>query len=189
MTPAELFDANTRLAHWTMHRMGESIKGQDPAEVEQDALAGLWHSCQRFDESLGWKFSTYAVGCIRGFIFNGIRDRRGKNPAANDVLSLESVGIRNVNDEYFERTLGGRLTDPADDIEDKVVNKNLLDEVFEAVGGRDTIEGRALQTLMSPKFGGPSLREVADEFGVSPETVRNRRIKAMQRVAHLANVA
>lgn len=65
MTPNELFNANQKLVYYCYHKY---IEKQCPPgiydDIIQEGFLGLWQASVRFDETLGFQFSTFAVSNI-----------------------------------------------------------------------------------------------------------------------------
>ena len=55
---------------WRFHRRTDMAYD----DLESAAFIGLMKACYRFDHSLGWKFSTFAVPKIRGELLHYVRD-------------------------------------------------------------------------------------------------------------------
>ena len=55
---------NQKLVQWCMKSI-RGINRNNIDEVYQAGLIGLWRAAQRFDESKGYKFSSYAAKVIR----------------------------------------------------------------------------------------------------------------------------
>ena len=81
-------------------------------DLESAAMVGLLKACAGFDESLGWKFSTYAVPKIRGELLHHVRDhsyllrlthrtrelwtkgRRMRDQGMSDTAIAEALGVK-----------------------------------------------------------------------------------------------
>lgn len=95
MTPDELFEENKALAHHIAGKFGTAVARFARVEFEdmlQWSLMGLWHAAQRFDDSRGVKFSTYAATCCRGYVLSGLDGYRfGGHPNARDPIDYSKV--------------------------------------------------------------------------------------------------
>lgn len=95
MKRMELFQKNMRLVYYVVNKMtshhdiGRSYSGYEKDDLNQIGMIGLWKACQRFDENLGVKFSTYAVPTIQGEIANSMRVGAGsiKVPRESKVIT------------------------------------------------------------------------------------------------------
>lgn len=67
---------NLKLVHYTLRKhFPQFINTQDYEDVFQVGCIGLVKACDNFDESLGFKFTTYAVSRIWGEIKTHLRDK------------------------------------------------------------------------------------------------------------------
>lgn len=111
MKEMELFDKNKKLVHYVVrmmtqnHSIKQSYSGMEYEDLTQIGFIGLWKACQRFDESVGVKFSTYAVPTIQGEITNAIRVSTGtiKVPRQSKVIS-KVISKRKDNDQEYQPT-------------------------------------------------------------------------------------
>ena len=72
---AELVCANLRLVVSIAKNASFHSCGVELIDRIQDGNAGLMHAADKYDATLGYKFSTYATWWIRQAIFRGIADR------------------------------------------------------------------------------------------------------------------
>lgn len=76
MTPNELFNANQKLVYYCYHKY---IETQCPPgiydDIIQEGFLGLWQASVRFDETLGFQFSTFAVSNIVGRMKRFLREQ------------------------------------------------------------------------------------------------------------------
>lgn len=76
MTPNELFNANQKLVYYCYHKY---IEKQCPPgiydDIIQEGFLGLWQASVRFDETLGFQFSTFAVSNIVGRMKRFLREQ------------------------------------------------------------------------------------------------------------------
>ena len=178
MTPEQLFEQNQRLAYFVIRRMPSTLIAE-PEDMEQDALMGLWHACQRFDESKGYTFSTYAYRCISGFILNGVRQRTGKNPPP---MMLDSLDV-SVGGGGWNESLGSQLPDRELDIVERIV---IADEVEQRLAELPSDLDREV-VMASLERGG--IARIAEREGVSAQAISSRRRRAMRRLRERAGVA
>ena len=68
----QLIAQNSRLVWSIVTRF--TGRGVEPEDLFQIGSIGLWRACERFDESYGVRFSTYAVPLIIGEIRRYLRD-------------------------------------------------------------------------------------------------------------------
>lgn len=95
MTNEEMFNNNTNLAYKIANKFKDNYSDEFE-DITQIALEGLWRAVKTYDESKGYKFSTYAYPIIHNTIYMYLRKLR-RTP--KDILSLSMpVG----NDESLE---------------------------------------------------------------------------------------
>lgn len=121
-----LAEENIRLAY----KIAEGFNGCDleKEEVQGFALLGLTKAAANFDESKGFKFSTYAVPCIRNEILQELR--RVKN--YQNTVSLDAE-IKELNGCEMENCT---LLDMIPDVEkgfDVVNNSDLITSLITCV--------------------------------------------------------
>ncbi len=99
-------------------------------EIKSTAFLGLVEAVRRFDETKGFKFSTYAIPVIEGRIKREFRDDKWyfkKRGEAHEILSL-NVMIKGTDE--------GKPTELQDNLEDvnyreeDVINSLLVRELF-----------------------------------------------------------
>ena len=148
-----------------------SLTGEQREEAYAAGLWGLWLSCQRFDKSRGFAFSTYAGKYIRGHILRCLRTRRQENRLG--AVSLETpVGGNGFGE-------GG--TDLADMIEDVGAEKPgqaLLDQVgFDALlAGLPQRQQEVLRAMYAEER---PLSEIAEGMGVTPQRAGQIHLQAL----------
>lgn len=83
MSPDELFESNKKLVFFVVNRMisnnsnNNEVSIIDRDDMEQMGMIGLWKASEKFDQSLGYTFSTYAIPAISGEIINSVRENHG----------------------------------------------------------------------------------------------------------------
>lgn len=93
MTKEELFEKNTLMAYKIANRYRTNYN-RYYEDIKQEALLGLWKSCQTYNEST--KFSTYAYVCISNTINMYIRGLR-KHEDHN--ISIYTLTVDNLSIE------------------------------------------------------------------------------------------
>ncbi|MBL8795407.1 MAG: sigma-70 family RNA polymerase sigma factor [Planctomycetia bacterium] len=96
--PQQLFDANVRLAYHVAQSFQSAADraGIDRDDLRQAARLGLWQSCQRFDASLGWKFSTYAYVGVQNHcrrLLYTARRQRGEWALPQDLRQHDGLSV------------------------------------------------------------------------------------------------
>ncbi len=67
MTNDELFNQNVKLVHYIVnHCFKDYIYEKE--DLTQEGMIGLWKACKSYNESYGYKFSTFATICIKNQI-------------------------------------------------------------------------------------------------------------------------
>ncbi len=93
MTPEELFERNMRLVYHYIHRTNFSIPGYDLEDVIQVGMIGLWKAALTFRQDMGYRFSTYAVACIKNEL---LRERKVLAPKMQQTLPIDEVETASV---------------------------------------------------------------------------------------------
>ena len=71
----EIITVNLRLARWCAYKYA-IIYGANIDELSSYAYEGLMYALEKFDWTLGFSFSTYAVLTIKGFIQRGFKEMK-----------------------------------------------------------------------------------------------------------------
>lgn len=103
-------------------------------EIESTAYIGLIKAANKFDESKGCKFSTYAMPTIIGEIRNMFRSDKWyfvKRNVPQEMLSLNFVVDSESNVELQEILVGEENT------EENIVNLLLVKKLLELLGERE----------------------------------------------------
>lgn len=100
-----------------------SNKGIDYNDLYQEGLIGLNSAIEGYRDQKDIKFSTFAFICIKRRIFSAIRiASRKKHSILNDSYSIED-NINSDNMTYYDV-----ISDDEDNIEDKIINKEMKEE-------------------------------------------------------------
>lgn len=149
-----------------VHRKYASFEDYD--DIFQNGCLGLLNAAEKFDESKGYKFSTYAYIHIAGYITNTIRKQRmgprhGSYKSKYKPLSLNW----NVDeDEKLEFIDILRYDENWNDIDLKIAIEK-LPPIYEKL-------------IKMKYFGGYKIRELMKIFGVSHTTINNYHRKALE---------
>jgi RNA polymerase sigma factor FliA len=90
----DVLDQYIPLVHMVVAKMKKSLSDQaDEDELISYGMTGLWDAAQKFDQSQGVKFETYAVQRIRGEILDGLRqtDHASRTLRKKDKMLREAV--------------------------------------------------------------------------------------------------
>jgi RNA polymerase sigma factor FliA len=111
----DVLDQYIPLVHMVVAKMKKGLSDQaDEDELISYGLTGLWDAAQKFDNSLGIKFETYAVQRIRGEILDGLRQsdhasrslRKKDKQIREAVESLEQAYLRKPTSQEVSLYLG-----------------------------------------------------------------------------------
>lgn len=98
-------------------------------DLQAIGYIGLFRACKNFDESKGYKFSTYAMKCICGEIRRYLRDRVFGRNKCNVRTTKTNVYIDNLVKEDGKKTtfesLLGSETDDYSEMELKIMIDNM----------------------------------------------------------------
>lgn len=154
------------------------IDNFDFEEKFQVGCIGLVKAAKRYDESLGYKFSTYAISMIAGEIKRYLRDDKWRigsrkersNGNAKKPISLETPvsqdGKVRIIDTVKEQFV-------LDEFESKVELYELLDE---------TLQQEEKKVLELNILYGYSQREVSKFLGVSQNQISRLKIGAIEKL-------
>ena len=97
----ELFNKNKKLVYYVYHKIIKELPkdfvSQHGDDLKQEGLIGLWKASERFDESKGCEFSTYAISLIRGYILQYVEKiRRTRRKEQPQIVSLEAEITGNI---------------------------------------------------------------------------------------------
>lgn len=129
----------------------------------------LIKAVERFNYSLGFRFSTYATHSIRRELYRQTRKasllRKAETATENDIL-LESVAAAPDSDRYAEQQ--HQLRDLS-----RLMQKILSDRELQILASRYGLNDEGQ---------GRTLREVGQLLGISKERVRQLQMRAIQRL-------
>lgn len=173
-----LFDANTRLAYWVVARMrrSETWAHEDEDDMVQDALMGLWHACGRFEPERGFKFSPYAVRCIKGYVLVGHGRRAGSNRRNGRAGFEVSFDVPVDGDDSWVESFEADGPAP----ESVACDLALAAAAVDVLNGDDFNDMERAAILAATERGG--LRRVAEATGFNRESLRRRAITARARL-------
>lgn len=103
-------------------------------ELESTAYMGLIKAANNFNESKGFKFSTYAIPTIRGEISKMCRDDKWyfiKRGVPHEMLSLNVVVGKDNNIEIQD------ILEDQEDVEENLINSILASELLELLTKRE----------------------------------------------------
>lgn len=167
MTAQERFERNIRLSY---HVLSKHFPAQYPSEdYKQIAMLYLWIACLSFDESKGYKFSTYACTVMWNGIVQALRKERIRGGKDTVVLSSLDAPLSNTSkSEEFSNILD-IMADPEDmyaliDLKDALEKLEMSDRARE---------------ILSLYMSGLTQIEISKRVGISQPQV-SRDIKRIQ---------
>lgn len=141
-------------------------------DLIQEGTIELIKAARKFDSSLGFKFSSYAVPYIRGGVLHYIRDKSGTiRNGSRDGTSIPVMSLdRTLKHLDTPTTLGecipAAITEPDSDLE-------LIQEFTAQLPQRS-------QLLFEMKLNGATNKAIAHELDISPMTVTRRLDRLIQ---------
>lgn len=174
-----MFEGNVGLVGDVVKRLG-LLGRPDADDLMQLGRMGLWHAAQRFDESRGYQFSTYASSIIRSFALRELR-RSGLIRLPDGITGAERAELR-------ERLRTTQLPGTKDGdrheciIPDaRAAERQRQRQIAAGVeGALATLPGRSAAILRGRFFAGLTLGEVAAAVGLSRRRVRQIEQEALE---------
>lgn len=99
-----MLDQYIPLVHMVVAKMKKGLSDQaDEDELISYGMTGLWDAAQRFDESQGVKFETYAVQRIRGEILDGLRQTDHASRTLRKKEKMIRVALEELEQAYLRK--------------------------------------------------------------------------------------
>lgn len=124
MAPEELFNDNQKLVGFVYRKYVHDYNSPNKDDIMQEGMLALWQAAQRFDESKGIKFSTFAVSYILGNMKSYMRGKCNviKIPRSSfdnpeelsnlmNIASLDTPISNGVENLYFRDIIEGKPDD------------------------------------------------------------------------------
>lgn len=174
MNAVQLTEENLTLVHYLVHKYAHFTPDNYDDYYQTGCLA-LWEAAQRFDESRGTKFVTFASSYIIGYLrdhYNRFECNTLKVPRGGKAPVCISLQEHYGDDSIEDLTVGDTIPDNSD-----VIGDLISDIGFEQIVSRDMteIEARVLRLLLD----GKKQRQIAAEINVCQTTV-SRAIKRIK---------
>ena len=121
-----------------------SGRGYDREDLFQTGAVGLVKAIERFDISLGLKFSTYAVPMIIGEVKRFLRDdgmikiSRSIKETAAKVRAAQQLYIQNYGEEADSEKLAQILNMEKSDVELAIEASKDVESIYKTVNGEDS---------------------------------------------------
>jgi RNA polymerase sporulation-specific sigma factor len=136
----------------------------DHDDLFQIGCLGLLIAAKKFDESLGYKFSSYAIPSIRYHILREVYRKNKRKKRYGVAYSLDRTLVEDG------ATLGEMIPSP-EDIESDYVRREEITELME----HDPL-------LISMYYKGYKQKEIASRMGISAGAVNQRLIRIKKKV-------
>lgn len=152
-------------------------------ELESTAYMGLIKAANNFDESKGFKFTTYAMPTIKGEIQRMFREDKWyfvKRNVPQEMLSLNFV-IDSENNTEMQETLADE-----ENIEENSINFVLVSELFKLLTPREK------QVIYLYYYMNLSQSEISKNMGMSQPNVSRimtKSLKKMRKIVKIDDIA
>ena len=162
----DLFDKiiknNIRLAVYVSHIYAIHT-GHDINEIQSFAFEGLMYAVRNFKNTNGYKFSTYAFPCIRGYILRGL-------PELDFIFHRKDLYKKFIlYKEAIEEQTGENVFE----------NQKILDRIYMLMYENGEVSESEMETLKSMlRFSNPKL----DELGFDLEDDYNLEIEVLTKI-------
>lgn len=155
-------------------------------DYEAVALEALWIAAQRFDESKGVKFTTYAYHYIRGACRRALRDTSGVSAWAYDKGVRFQVLNWSDLDEVDDDKLA-IMRDPSPSVEDTVTERDWSDRLWSEVERLRSARYNGIQThqpdvLRAVFIDGETMAEAGRSIGLSPQAACSAHSRGLGRL-------
>lgn len=181
----KVLEANCRFVFDTAKKF--SGKGASMDDLISEGNMGMIKAIERFDQSHGVKFITYAVWYIRQAMQDFVKHRQTIQSNENDEESMPVVERHYTPDEEDEgesvcyvETVADEKVDEEDELRREVHVKKLANTLMSGLEGREKefIELRYGLTGNTPM----TLEMIGGRYGISKERVRQVCVSAIRRM-------
>jgi RNA polymerase sigma factor (sigma-70 family) len=131
-------------------------------DLYQEGVIGIMEAAERFDETKGAKFSTYATYYIKGSILDYLKKEKSINIIDLDIYENENIEFYSIGNESARKK-------EDDDEKNVLVIPGDFPEPEKAVLKMSLVEGR-------------TFKEIALVLGISREKVRQLKQKGLRRL-------
>lgn len=180
---------NMGLVYMTARKMGHLCdRGLlDFEDLISEGTLGLIHALDRFDPDRGFRFSSFAVKCIWGFMLRGHRNLYMEHWKAQNsrydvpafTISIFRKGLTKDEEIKYVAGLddhGGNAAAIEENANLSVIAKHLLSVVLDDRERKIIVERYDLDGQ-----GERTLQEIGDELGISRERVRQIQARVLKR--------
>lgn len=168
----ELCERNLNLVPYVINTLGLRNKEDDYIDI---GWIGLVVGCKKYDETLGFKESTYLTNYIKYFIYSQLNyERRHKNGLNQNIISLDF----NINDESFIDFI------PSDFDIDEEFNKSFIKQAINDCLKYDMTDRKTkvnhadvIKDLYGINTNPLKTKEISKKYGISHTAIRDIRNK------------
>jgi RNA polymerase sigma factor (sigma-70 family) len=193
VTRDEKFAENVGLVHHVLKRFRASEDDYD--DYYQVGCMGLLHAIDGFDESKGYKFSTYACTCIRGFVMT-YKTRHGRAIKIPEEAVMASNAVGGAYESFLHKNhrkptrteLAAELAVPVSSLSTPRVAKSIdavdgagfaISDLYGQCDDTSDIEIESLlscltdieRSIVKLKMAGESFASIARTLGISQRLV------------------
>ena len=159
-------------------------KGLSLPDLINEGNLGLIKAAEKFDETRGFKFISYAVWWIRQSILQAIAEQ-----SRIVRLPLNQVGSVNSMDAPFSDSEENSLLDilpntDSPDTDFELVMESLRNEINRALLTLNERERHIIEAFFGINQPEMTLEEIGEKFGLTRERVRQIKEKAIRRLRH-----
>lgn len=143
MDPHQRFTENIKLVPFAVHQVLHRPVGavQDDEDLVQVGSIGLWNACLTYDESKGYKFSSYATKCIINEVCLYLRRNVMNQIKTVSIENIVSKGNEDDSTLTYENSLEDQHTDLIKRMQINEIVKTLTPkekEIFQALYAGNT---------------------------------------------------
>lgn len=168
------FEDHMRLAEMIAKKIHFIFRNHYELEdLIQDAYVGLMMAIKKFDDSKGYKFSTYAYPIINGVVRNKIRDDRYRLGTRKSRLNASYTPIL-----YYESGANDKNSDDKKTTFLEIMGKrdNAFDEVDFRIDLESAIKAEKERKVIALKQEGYTQKEIGNILGVEQAEI-SRKLK------------
>lgn len=163
----QLVESNLRIPPWVVRRWYGWL-GQEIEEADEAAIDGLIRAAQKFDPSLGFKFSTYATRGCRQQVSRWLSNRRKRLNPLIPLFAQNEDGEDWIRDELCDM----HERDPAD-----------VAAVADVVCCcRGAVSAHAWRALWERFAMGRAMRDIGNDTGITKQAVESTIRNAVRRI-------
>ena len=137
-----------------------NIRKQEENDIFQIAYMGLWKACKYYKENSKFKFSTFAIKCIKNEIFQYSRKQKKQK---------DTMLFCDIDENYIKNIPAPESCDISEmlDVNTDYILKNLTEEE---------------QKLLLFKVSGKKQKEIANDLNLAKTTVTKKYKKLREKI-------